>query len=66
MAASTIPELALNAYLPGTRLQRKIRNITNEEDDLSMFKLNTIASATNQFGDGNKIGKGGFGDVYKV
>lgn len=30
------------------------------------FDLGTIEAATNNFSAGNKIGAGGFGDVYKV
>lgn len=30
------------------------------------FKLSIIEVATNNFSDDNKIGKGGFGEVYKV
>jgi hypothetical protein len=30
------------------------------------FDLGTIEAATNKFSDDNKIGKGGFGTVYKV
>lgn len=30
------------------------------------FDLATIIAATNKFSDQNKIGKGGFGEVYKV
>lgn len=30
------------------------------------FAFNTLQDATNNFSDDNKIGAGGFGDVYKV
>ena len=30
------------------------------------FDMISIAEATNQFSDSNKIGEGGFGPVYKV
>ena len=34
--------------------------------DSLQFDLATIQAATNNFSDHNKIGAGGFGDVYKV
>ncbi|XP_015897150.3 G-type lectin S-receptor-like serine/threonine-protein kinase At4g27290 isoform X3 [Ziziphus jujuba] len=37
-----------------------------EEDlELPLFKLSTIASATNNFSFNNKLGQGGFGSVYR-
>ena len=30
------------------------------------FDFGTLQAATNNFSDDNKIGQGGFGDVYKV
>ncbi|KAL5544684.1 hypothetical protein UlMin_008468 [Ulmus minor] len=38
-------------------------NITTTES--SQFDLATIEAATNKFSDDNKLGKGGFGEVYK-
>lgn len=38
-----------------------------EDDiDLPLVELATIEAATNFFSDANKIGRGGFGPVYKV
>lgn len=43
-----------------------------EEDKIDItteqlqFDFNTIRIATNDFSDSNKLGKGGFGFVYKV
>lgn len=39
-----------------------------EEGDfeLSFLDLDVIAEATDGFSDGNKLGQGGFGPVYKV
>ncbi|KDP20845.1 hypothetical protein JCGZ_21316 [Jatropha curcas] len=33
--------------------------------DITFFDLGTIVAATNHFSSGNKLGKGGFGSVYK-
>ena len=40
----------------------------NKKDDmeLQIYDFNTIAKATNNFADKNKLGEGGFGPVYKV
>jgi hypothetical protein len=41
--------------------------LTVEEPVESLqFDLAMIEAATNNFSENNKIGKGGFGDVYKV
>ena len=37
-----------------------------EDFELPLFDFATIARATNNFSDKNKIGEGGFGSVYKV
>jgi hypothetical protein len=34
--------------------------------ELPIFDLATIASATHNFSNNNKLGEGGFGPVYKV
>lgn len=34
--------------------------------DFPLFKLETLANATNNFSEPNMLGKGGFGPVYKV
>lgn len=34
--------------------------------DLPMFNFGTIAVATDNFSDSNKLGQGGFGHVYRV
>ena len=38
----------------------------NEDLELPLFSLATIAMATNKFSGNNKLGEGGFGLVYKV
>ncbi|KAK1391220.1 Receptor-like serine/threonine-protein kinase [Heracleum sosnowskyi] len=39
--------------------------IDKGKEDLPLFDFRTIANATNNFSDGNKLGQGGFGPVYK-
>lgn len=34
--------------------------------DLPVFSFNSVASATGDFAEENKLGQGGFGTVYKV
>ncbi|KAF9672896.1 hypothetical protein SADUNF_Sadunf11G0092100 [Salix dunnii] len=36
-----------------------------EDMELPVFDISTIAHATDTFSDGNKLGEGGFGPVYK-
>ncbi|KAH7837551.1 hypothetical protein Vadar_015086 [Vaccinium darrowii] len=56
-----------------TRRKKKTYNSLREDtvgDDISavqslQYDLGTIQAATNNFSDGNKIGEGGFGPVYK-
>lgn len=38
----------------------------NGEEDLPSFDFRTIANATNNFSNNNKLGEGGFGPVFKV
>lgn len=39
---------------------------TMDELELPLFDFRTLAMATNNFSDTNKLGQGGFGCVYKV
>ncbi|XP_057974612.1 G-type lectin S-receptor-like serine/threonine-protein kinase At4g27290 [Malania oleifera] len=39
--------------------------VQKEDQELPLFKLTTIANATNNFSPNNKLGEGGFGAVYK-
>jgi len=34
--------------------------------ELPLLNFDIVASATSNFSDSNKLGEGGFGDVYKV
>ena len=44
------------------------QNTEGQSEDLEVpfFNLTTIAIATNNFSNNNKLGEGGFGVVYKV
>lgn len=35
-------------------------------EELSLFKMEMLANATSSFSEANKLGRGGFGPVYKV
>lgn len=39
---------------------------SRESPDLPIFNLRAVSAATNNFSPVNKLGKGGFGTVYKV
>lgn len=38
----------------------------SEDEQLIVFKMETLITATQNFHDDNKLGEGGFGPVYKV
>lgn len=46
----------------------RVSSRKQEEEDLELpfLDLDAISEATNGFSDGNKLGQGGFGPVYKV
>ena len=37
-----------------------------EDWQIATFKMETLVTATENFHDDNKLGEGGFGNVYKV
>lgn len=41
-------------------------NKTDDDLELSLMKFEVVALATNNFSSANKLGRGGFGTVYKV
>ncbi|KAG5255097.1 G-type lectin S-receptor serine/threonine-protein kinase [Salix suchowensis] len=52
--------------MAGSELGALLRNPHKDDDlGLPLFDLGTVASATNNFSDENKLGEGGFGPVYK-
>lgn len=56
--------------LTGKNYEFSLKNHTdnkeNEDIDIPIFDLSTIANSTNNFSIDNKLGEGGFGPVYKV
>jgi hypothetical protein len=55
-------QLALNcSFFPFPVVGDEITSVQSLQ-----FQLGTIEAATNNFAEENKIGKGGFGDVYRV
>ena len=56
-----IKHLLTSNYLEATELDQG-----TEDPHIPLFDLNTIAVATGNFSDDNKLGEGGFGPVYKV
>ncbi|KAI9186944.1 hypothetical protein LWI28_022524 [Acer negundo] len=58
--------LIVGYYIYKKKSEGKGRTDHKIEDlELPLFKLNTIANATNNFSFNNKLGEGGFGPVYK-
>ncbi|CAL1352744.1 unnamed protein product [Linum trigynum] len=56
-------ELRMKARAEGLIVRN---NDDNKGDmDLPIFELDTVAAATNNFSNSNKLGEGGFGPVYK-
>lgn len=39
---------------------------SNDDLELPLFDFSSVAAATDNFSDENKLGQGGFGCVYKV
>jgi len=46
--------------------ERDIIDSTDKDLELPVFDFATIAIATGNFSDDNKLGEGGYGPVYKV
>uniref|UniRef100_A0ACD5V131 Uncharacterized protein n=1 Tax=Avena sativa TaxID=4498 RepID=A0ACD5V131_AVESA len=49
----------------GTNDAMMLWRMEEDRSEFSMFELSQIADATNNFSEGNKLGEGGFGHVYK-
>ena len=65
LRASTLAKFSNNVICP---LYMCVCIAGNEITSIEslQFDLATIKAATNQFSDDNKVGRGGFGEVYKV
>lgn len=55
-----------SAYLEDSSVDVDEIDESRINSDLPFFDLPTITAATNNFSVENKLGKGGFGSVYKV
>ncbi|KAK8664842.1 hypothetical protein V6N13_084615 [Hibiscus sabdariffa] len=57
--------LLLACWLLKRRAKKKY-DVVQEENDSLQYDFTTIEAATDGFSDANKLGEGGFGQVYKV
>ena len=59
-------DLDLNLKADPVNNKRTKGSKRKEVDQLPLFTLSSVSTATNKFSDANKLGEGGFGPVYKV
>ncbi|KAF3451613.1 hypothetical protein FNV43_RR07708 [Rhamnella rubrinervis] len=57
--------LNTSAYFEDSPGSKELDDESRRNSDLRLFSLKTIAAATGNFSDANKLGEGGFGSVYK-
>jgi hypothetical protein len=43
-----------------------VRRIEEKSSEFTLFDLSQLLQATENFSEGNRLGQGGFGPVYKV
>ena len=55
-----------STYFEDSPGSKELDNESRRNSDLPLVSLKTIAAATDNFSDANKLGEGGFGSVYKV
>ncbi|KAI8530595.1 hypothetical protein RHMOL_Rhmol11G0071400 [Rhododendron molle] len=67
MDVRRFPNGGLDLYVrvDAVELGKGIQESDDENVELPIFDMDTIAGATNNFSETNKIGEGGFGSVYK-
>ncbi|KAH9715711.1 Receptor-like serine/threonine-protein kinase [Citrus sinensis] len=58
-------DLDLNLKADPVNNKRTKGSKRKEVDQLPLFTLSSVSTATNKFSDANKLGEGGFGPVYK-
>ncbi|MCD7451019.1 hypothetical protein HAX54_009383 [Datura stramonium] len=58
-------DLLVNTAIIPSKREISGETVAADEFELPLFDLSTLAVATQDFSDGNKLGQGGFGCVYK-
>ncbi|XP_050371715.1 uncharacterized protein LOC126789562 [Argentina anserina] len=58
-------DFLLNSVVVSSKKERYSDDRSNDDLELPLFDVSSVAAATDNFSDENKLGQGGFGVVYK-